>query len=224
MSRADRINGYSIHEGVLRAEECDQLISELAGDLDARSAGSRNLFATPAVKRVANDSRLRSIAHDFLVKEGVPYKAILFDKSENCNWLVVWHQDRVLPLQIRVSDVDWGPWTVKNGLQFAQAPTWAMEQIVSLRLHLDDSTRDNGPLRVIPQSHTLGILDQNDVIEHAKSTVPITCTVGKGGVIAMRPLLIHSSQKSATPAPRRVLHIEYSTSLKLSETIQLAIS
>jgi ectoine hydroxylase-related dioxygenase (phytanoyl-CoA dioxygenase family) len=224
MSEADRTNGFSIRRDVLRRDECDQFLTDLETDIRSRSAGSRNLFASPTVKRLATDSRLMSIARDFLDSEPIPYKAILFDKSEACNWLVVWHQDRVLPIRTRFADSDWGPWTIKDGVQFAQAPVWAMEQIVALRLHLDDSTENNGPLRVIPGTHTLGVLDQNDVVTQAKLADAVTCTVTKGGVIAMRPLLIHSSTKSVSSSPRRVIHIEYTRNLRLSETIHLALS
>jgi hypothetical protein len=48
--------------------------------------------------------------------------------------------------------------------------------------------------------------------------------VPQGGVLAMRPLLIHSSSKARTPDPRRVLHIEYAESLDLAPGILLAIA
>jgi hypothetical protein len=40
----------------------------------------------------------------------------------------------------------------------------------------------------------------------------------------MRPLLIHSSGKARTDAPRRVLHIEYADSLDLAPGIRLAVA
>jgi hypothetical protein len=43
-------------------------------------------------------------------------------------------------------------------------------------------------------------------------------------VLAMRPLLIHSSSKARAPEPRRVLHIEYADSLDLAEGIRLAVA
>jgi hypothetical protein len=40
----------------------------------------------------------------------------------------------------------------------------------------------------------------------------------------MPPLLIHSSSKAQSDAPRRVLHIEYSDSLDLKPGIRLAVA
>ena len=48
--------------------------------------------------------------------------------------------------------------------------------------------------------------------------------VPQGGVLAMRPLLIHSSSKGRTEGLRRVLHIEYAESLMLDEHIRLAVA
>jgi hypothetical protein len=33
--------------------------------------------------------------------------------------------------------------------------------------------------------------------------------VPRGGVLLMRPLLLHASQKATRPARRRVIHLEY---------------
>jgi ectoine hydroxylase-related dioxygenase (phytanoyl-CoA dioxygenase family) len=176
------------------------------------------------VGQLARDHRLTTIAERFLGKPVIPHKAILFDKCAHANWLVPWHQDRVLPLRQKFTDPEWGPWTQKHGVDFAHAPTWAMNRIVGLRVHLDDSTEHNGPLRVILGSHSFGVLSQAEVVEKAKDGTVVTATVQRGGVIAMRPLLIHASSKSSTRDPRRVLHIEYTDDMKLGENIELALS
>lgn len=54
--------------------------------------------------------------------------------------------------------------------------------------------------------------------------VNMECEVGRGGVLAMRPLLIHSSSKARSDKPRRVLHIEYADSLKLTDAVQLPVA
>jgi len=78
------------------------------------------------------------------------FRATLFDKSAVSNWLVAWLQDTALPLDRRVDDSSWGPWSVKDGVLHAIAPASARATIVALRVHLDDSTLPNGPLRVLP--------------------------------------------------------------------------
>jgi ectoine hydroxylase-related dioxygenase (phytanoyl-CoA dioxygenase family) len=148
----------------------------------------------------------------------------LFDKSADSNWLVVWHQDIALPVEARIDAEGWGPWSVKSGQLYAHAPTNVLEQAVALRIHLDDSTSDNGPLRVLPGTHTLGRLSEERIRQLAQDIQPVECIVGAGGVVAMRLLTVHASSKSRSPMPRRVLHIEYATRVDLGAGIRLAVA
>ncbi len=154
----------------------------------------------------------------------MPYRATLFEKSERANWLVVWHQDTALPLVSRFDSQEWGPWSKKVGVLYAHAPAWALERVLALRIHLDASTREKGPLRVIPGSHSSGVLSDDEVFDLARSQEHVDCLVSQGGVLAMRPLLVHSSSKELANGPRRVLHIEYAESLILDEHIHLAVA
>ena len=187
-------------------------------------AGARHLMGRPAVAEAANDDRLLRIARRELGGEAVPYRATLFEKSARANWLVVWHQDTALPLVSRFDSPDWGPWSTKAGISYAHAPAWALKRVLALRIHLDASTADNGPLRVIPGSHSSGVLSDKEVFTMARSQEPVECLVPRGGVLAMRPLLIHASSKVRAPAPRRVLHIEYADSLVMGDDILLTVA
>jgi ectoine hydroxylase-related dioxygenase (phytanoyl-CoA dioxygenase family) len=154
----------------------------------------------------------------------VPYRATLFEKSGRANWLVVWHQDTALPLESYVEGAEWGPWSLKDGVHYAHAPAWALERIVALRVHLDASTSENGPLRVIPGSHGAGVLSDEEVFARAREGDGVECLVGRGGVLAMRPLLIHSSSKARGDEPRRVLHVEYADALEVRPGVRLAVA
>ena len=134
--------------------------------------------------------------------------ATLFDKSPVSNWLVVWHQDTALPLRVRREIPGWGPWSLKDGVNYGHAPASALEQVLALRLHLDDSVAENGPLRVLPGTQTLGVLSDEALHSLSTQIASVDCLVTRGGVLAMRPLVVHASSKSHSTAPRRVLHIE----------------
>ena len=205
--------GFEITEGVIPAADCDALLAALPASKRGR-AGARHLMSDPAVASFARREDLRAIARRHVGPGAVPYRATLFEKSGRSNWLVVWHQDTTLPLASRSDDSEWGPWSIKDGVTYAHAPSWALETIVALRIHLDASTARNGPLRVLPGSHRTGVLTDDDVFRNAKADA-VDCLVGRGGVPAMRPLLIHASSKAEGPEPRRVLHVEYAASLEL---------
>jgi len=219
-----RDDGFWNSPGVFSAEECAALADELAaGEIGRSRAGARHLMRVSAVESLANDERLLRIARAAL-GPAIPFRATLFEKSGESNWLVVWHQDTALPLAERFDLPGWGPWSAKCGILYAHGPTWALERILALRVHLDDSTAENGPLLVIPDSHKLGVLSDDEVFQVAHSRSPAVCVVPRGGVLAMRPLLIHSSQKAVSPEPRRVLHLEYAASLDLAQEIRLAVA
>lgn len=161
-------------------------------------------------------------AQEVLGPGALPFRATLFDKSANSNWLVVWHQDTALPLREKREILGWGPWSVKEGVTYAHAPTLALEQILALRMHLDDSTEENGPLRVLPGTHTRGVLTDMELQDLDSRINSIDCTVSKGGVVAMRPLIAHASSKSQSAHPRRVLHIEYNACSEFENQLRLA--
>src|SRR5262249_12755192 len=218
-------DGFYIEDQVLPSVECDSLADVLSKSFKkGNRAGVRNLMTNPAVRSLAFDERLRSLACRFVGPSAVPYRAKLFEKSGRANWLVIWHQDTVLPLECRFDSREWGPWSCKAGILYAHAPAWALSRVIALRIHLDASTELNGPLRVIPGSHSLGVLKEQDVIQHAYENEHVTCLVPEGGTIAMRPLLIHASSKVNVDLPRRVLHIEYIDSLDLGNGIRIAIA
>jgi len=217
-------SGFQIIPGLLTATEVDDLDGAL-GSVTARSrAGARHLMAHPAIAALATDHRLLGLARDALGAEAQPFRATLFDKSPRSNWLVVWHQDTALPLRARRDVAGWGPWSVKYGVLYAHAPAVALEQVVALRVHLDDSTASNGPLRVLPGTHALGVLTDEEIRQLTGRVGAVGCTVSRGGVIAMRPLLVHASSKSVSRAPRRVVHIEYAASFTIGPDLELDVA
>ena len=216
-------NGYAIVSQVVTAEEIRRLLHSLEGLAAHRSrAGVRHLLNNPAVAEWATDRRMLGIAQSVLGSDAFPFKATLFDKSSDANWLITWHQDTALPLRHKHETPGWGPWSTKEGVTYSHAPASALERVVALRLHFDDSDQENGPLRVIPGSHRQGVLSDQQVETVVGQREHVTCLVEQGGVIVMRPLLVHASSKSQSDKPRRVLHIEYATRDTVAAPLQLA--
>jgi ectoine hydroxylase-related dioxygenase (phytanoyl-CoA dioxygenase family) len=155
---------------------------------------------SPAVRRLAE----RVLGPACFVVRG-----ILFDKTPDANWKVVWHQDLTIAVASRQETAGFGPWTIKEGVVHVQPPAALLERMAALRIHLDDSTSENGPLRVIPGSHLSGRLSTL-AIEAWRERVPDQeCVAAAGDVILMRPLLLHASAPAIRPGRRRVLHLEF---------------
>ena len=216
--------GFSIHPNVFTQPRMSKVIEVLAGaELVRTKAGARHVMRVPEVRALASDDAMLAIAREYLGPSAFPYRATLFDKSLQANWLVSWHQDTALPLRERRDAIGWGPWTMKGDVLHALAPASALEQIVALRVHLDDSTLENGPLRVLPGTHQSGVLSNPQIDSEVAHITALDCVVDAGGVIAMRPLLLHASSKATSPLPRRVLHFEYASTQRFASGLELAI-
>ena len=216
-------SGYAIVERVFDRQELEGVSDAIDASAVPRSkAGSRNVLRVPAVSALATHRDLMQLARTFLGPAAIPFRATLFDKSATSNWLVAWHQDTALPIRRRVDDPSWGAWTTKAGVLHAIAPASALATVVALRVHLDDSSWTNGPLRVLPDTHKLGVLRRDEIARLAKSVPGVECVCPIGGVVAMRPLVVHASSKSRDGTRRRVVHIEFTASIHFAG-IELAV-
>lgn len=214
-------DGYAVIPVCLDDSTIDGLLAELqgvrAGEAVSRRAGRafgiRNLLnVLPSARALAESARLRALVEPILGGEARVVRGIYFDKHADANWKVAWHQDLTIAVRRQVDAEGFGPWSVKAGITHVQPPVSVLENMLALRLHLDDADESNGALRVIPGTHNQGRLEAREIQSRKESHQAITCSVPRGGVMLMRPLLLHSSSVASVPAHRRVLHFEYSSS------------
>ena len=217
--------GFTILPFKFLQEEMERLIRDLEGSPLRRSkAGVRHALHHVVIRNLAADPRLLNVAREILGNEATPFRATLFDKLPRANWLVVWHQDTALPVRERHDAPGWGPWSVKDGVAYAHAPASALSKVLALRVHLDESNAENGPLRVLPGTHVKGILSDDAIEQLVRQTPAVDCLVPQGGVLAMSPLIVHASSKSQSQIPRRVIHIEYAACMRFDAGLELAIT
>jgi ectoine hydroxylase-related dioxygenase (phytanoyl-CoA dioxygenase family) len=185
-----------------------QTVETLRLHLRDNSHAQRNLLDVPIVRAVAVSQPVKQTVAVLLGGECFAVRGILFNKTPNSNWKVVWHQDRTIAVRERNDSPHFGPWTIKAGVPHVQPPATVMARMLAIRLHPDESHEMNGPLRVVPGSHKAGYLSAEGIATW-KERPSIICTVPKGGALLMRPLLVHASSSSARPEPRRVIHLEF---------------
>ena len=199
-------DGFSVVPQVLETAEQQDLLETLGA---VSGPGRRGLLASADIAALARSSRLLSLVRPHLAHEPFPVRAIYFDKSPEANWLVPWHQDLTVALQSRVETPRFGPWSVKEGVPHVQPPVELLEQMLTVRLHLDDADESNGALRVLPGTHRLGRLASNETQGLRTRHEEVLCTMAAGDALLLRPLLLHASGRSTSQRHRRVLHIEY---------------
>ena len=192
---------------LLTADACGSVIARL-GEFDG-SAGSRDLLEREWCHLLSQELRDHSDVAGLLPAGHDVVQCNFFDKSAEKNWLVGLHQDLSVPVAERVDTPGLSGWCVKQGQTFVQAPRELLQDLLVLRLHLEDCGPDDGPLRVVPASHRQGVLEPEAARALRDRSGETICCVGGGGVLAMRPLLLHASSKSTGLGRRRVLHFVY---------------
>lgn len=202
--------GFQILPAVIAGCQVADLNREFTHLAESGAAGIRGLLTSNLVVRdLASSAELLALANLALPAQAFAVRAILFDKMPGTNWKVPWHQDLAVALAEK-RDVDgFHRWSVKDGVPHAHAPVGLLERMITLRLHLDDCPADNGALRVLPGSHLHGKLSAADITEWRQRVPEVVCELPAGGVLLMRPLLLHASSASTRPGHRRVLHLEY---------------
>lgn len=201
--------GWATTHPVLTDDEVVALREAVAPLAVDGRGGARNLLAHADIRALAASSAARSLAVAVLGDACFAVRAILFDKTPGANWKVVWHQDLSIATRERVEMPGFGPWTEKAGVTHVQPPIAVLEQMLAVRIHLDDCGAENGPVRVIDGSHRRGRLSATQIDELRRAEPEQDCLVEQGAVLAFRPLLLHASAPAITPAHRRVIHIEY---------------
>ncbi len=183
-------------------------MENLCRNLGDNSHAQRNLLQVPVVRELAVSETVKQAIAAFLGRECFAVRGILFNKTPDSNWKVVWHQDRTIAVRERKEAEHFGPWSVKAGVPHVQPPAAVMAKMLAIRLHLDESHDGNGPLRVVPGSHKAGCLSAEQIAAW-RERPSVICTVPRGGALLMRPLLVHASSSSAKAEPRRVIHLEF---------------
>ncbi len=199
--------GFAVVRGVLPRERVAALLAALP-DL-AGAAGTRAMLAHPAGCAAAGDPALAGLAERALGAPALAVRAILFDKSPEANWTLGWHQDTKTAVRERRDVPGYGGWSEKEGATHYRPPERVLARMVSVRLHLDPNHAANGPLRVSPGTHRLGILPEGEIAEAVARHGERTLLAEAGDAILMAPLALHASSRSTSTDRRRVLHIEY---------------
>ena len=215
--RLDR-DGFAIVRNAISANEVEELrrlCAEAGNNLVAGRRGDsvygiRNLLTHfTSVRSVVSGSPYLDWAVRILGEMARPVYGVFFDKTPLANWPIPWHQDITIRVRERRDVPGFEPRPVKDGVVHMVPPVETSEQILSIRIHLDDASSSHGALRVIPGSHRLGRLSNEQLQNQVAIVQPVSCDVQAGDVMLMRPLLIHASSACERPRHRRVIHIEY---------------
>ena len=215
-------DGFTILPRILSEVECANLVTEVSGALERTPGngieagqggivGGRNLIehwnGWPAV---TEHTVIGGFLREHVGRHAGLVRILYFDKPPGRSWSLSLHRDRTIAVaQHHQPPTPFAKPTTKAGVPHVEATDELLQRMLTLRIHLDPMTDENGPLVVIPGSHV------------DDSTTPSDLQIVRcnpGDVFAMRPLLSHGSRAANenTKLHRRVLHLEIAPEKELS--------
>ena len=221
-------DGYVELPAIFDATAVDRITEELSAALASAAAegsalcsetgvlyAARNVLELgPRAASVWRGPRLFDALRVALGPDFGLVRALYFDKPPGLSWTLPCHQDVVIAVRDnRLPSERFTKPTRKAGVPHVEAPPEVLENMLTARIHLDEVTDENGPLRVVPGTHRGGEPFTGEGVAAR------TLHAARGDVLLMRPLLAHGSVKAApdTVRHRRVLHLEFAASPALAD-------
>jgi len=204
-------HGVAIFEDVLCEGELSQM-GRAFGHGSQAASGRQDALPADLIDWLETHPAMLDLASRMLGEPAQLVRILTFNKTPDANWFVPWHQDRTVAVARKHDCSGFQNWVEKDHYWQVEPPVWLLERMVTLRIHLDSCTSDQGPLQVLSRSHRLGRLARADVTAQAKLLQTITCVADVGDILVMSPLTVHRSRRATEPTSRRVLHLEFAAS------------
>ena len=196
--------GYVLLKSVFSRSLCADIIEYIHQQLDGDCYKIRDVLRKHPV--ICNMIAQGSVS---LADEKKVRRSVLFQKPQDYNWSVPWHQDILIQVQEKLNADSYSAWSEKEGVVHVQPPLTVMQSILSMRIHLTTCGNEDGPLMVIPESHKEGYIPFAGLGGYVSDKEVEICAE-IGDVLLFSPLLLHSSQKVTSDEQRCVLHLELS--------------
>jgi hypothetical protein len=223
-------DGFAMLRGVLDAEQVNRATAEwnavtaqhadnaalLAGETGP-AYGARNVLDLwPGVVALLRLQPLREALCETLGANAGVVRGLYFDKPPGHSWALPWHKDYSIAVREHRESAHFTKPTYKAGVPHVIAPQFLLDRMLTVRIHLDAMTDENGPLRVIPGSHR----EYQQIDDSHPHAVTLHCLAGDA--LLMRPLVTHASGHSApaTLAHRRIVHLECAADAELPDDLE----
>jgi hypothetical protein len=210
-------NGFAIIEPAVPLSLINRLkqrlfsISETSKVRTRSTHGLRNLTALdPLFRALMMSTTIQALIKPCLGQSPFLVQSLFLDKPSDANWSAPWHQDLTIPVREQKFISRFQNWRQKNETWFVQPPSEILEQMLIVRLHLDDTNKENGALKVIRGSHKMGKVSGRP-LKQVQEGEEVVCQISAGGILLFRPLLLHASLKSTVSIGRKVIHLQFSS-------------
>ena len=210
-------HGWCVLEDALPAPQRERLLGLTDCILESSDAGVRQAAGTvyaarnvidvvPDIRGAWQNDLLVEFVQRRLGERAGLVRVLYFDKPPEQSWALPWHKDLLIAVDSLRETAGYSAPRLRAGVPHTEPPLEVLESMLTLRIHLDEVTPENGPLQVASGTHRTGKALVLDGFERHSICTPA------GSVLAMTPLLAHCSGRSTpgTMRHRRILHLEFS--------------
>jgi hypothetical protein len=213
--------GYSIINNFLSLDECKEIINYLS-NLKAKVNlpftnipwGYGNLLNKGPFEKLTNNNYIKEFCENiFSTKDYVFNHLMVHNKAPWVGAGIEWHQE--------VFNID----TYAPGYS---ADSW--KSFAQIYISLEEQTVENGCIKLVPKSHTLGLLPHedaiNDLLAH-KRRVPFevmqkiyksngikNCELKPGDMLLFNHMIVHGSGSNASPKSRKAIVLQARSNIK----------
>ena len=144
-----------------------------------------------------------------VMADAFPTRLVAFAKTANHNWGVPWHQDRIIAVAEKCDHPDYTNWSLKAGTWHCEPPVSVLNEMLFVRLHLDDETPASGSMQIALGSHRSGKIPAAEAAYQASLREVETCIGQRGDILVLNMLTLHCSSAATQAETRRVLRVDY---------------
>lgn len=192
----------------LRNALIEDELRQLDAACPAKAQSQRHLPSSSLIRVLGRAGALSNLLEAFL-PNAFPTRVVSFSKSNAHNWAVPWHQDRVIAVAEKHDVEGFAQWSCKTDDWHCEPPLHFLENMLFVRVHLDDDIVGNGAMDIALGSHKLGRVNAEEAEAQASTFDVETCHAKRGDVLLLKMLTLHRSSASTQPSVRRVIRCDF---------------
>lgn len=182
-------------------------------DLDALSAlnphtgRGQRLTDMRAVREVLpNGFQNELIELDFAPN---PIRTVGFVKSQQENWSLPWHQDRVIAMPEKVDDPAYSHWSRKSEILHCEPPVEVLRKVAFAYIAFDPVVSNSGGIEIAEGTHRIGKIQSSEIERRVKSAEIRCPTLNSGEALLIKALTLHRSGRFESEGQRRTLRLDF---------------
>jgi len=207
-----REEGFAKAHSIYSTEEIGRILNCIDSEVNQDQFAIREfLMGKEHLTSLIFNKKFKALVNKVSPGKSTLIKSLYFNKPPTANWVVNWHQDLTINLKQKVERSPFKFRRTNDKRAVVQPPQKFLESIFTFRIHLDDCSSKNGALRLVPGSHKNGVIDINSWSNNLDKNDFEYCDIKAGGILIMKPLILHSSRRTENTQKRRVIHLEFTS-------------